>query len=115
MTSDAKVSAYLDAQPPELADVGSVLRDVLDTSLVRAEGTLWHGHPVWMIGKTPVAGFKAYPKYVTLLIWRAAELPAHEGLQLNASGLGSTKLSSSAAISRAHLSALLAEAEALAE
>jgi len=39
-----------------------------------AEGRMWHGHPVWMRGNDPVAGFKAFPRWVTLLLWHGADV-----------------------------------------
>jgi hypothetical protein len=54
--------------------IAAALRAHLDTGLPDAVGQLWHGHPVWMIGKTPVAGFKAFPNHVTFMLWRGQSI-----------------------------------------
>ena len=54
--------------------IAAALRAHLDTGLPDAAGQLWHGHPVWMIDKTPIAGFKAFPKYVTFMLWRGQSI-----------------------------------------
>lgn len=54
--------------------IAAALRSHLDTGLPDAVGQLWHGHPVWMMDKTPIAGFKAYPKYVTFMLWRGQSI-----------------------------------------
>lgn len=59
--------ATLDAPNDVIAEA---LKAHLDTGLPEAVGRLWRGHPVWMIGKHPVAGFKAYPTHVTFMLWR---------------------------------------------
>jgi hypothetical protein len=64
------VDEYLTALPESLRPVGDALCGLLDTTLAHATGRMWHGHPVWMVGKTPVAGFKAYRRYVTFMVWR---------------------------------------------
>lgn len=70
------VSEYTAAQPEAVQPICAELERVLNAALERATGTIWHGHPVWMIGKTPVAGFKASSKFVTFMIWRGQEIDA---------------------------------------
>ncbi|MFC4224220.1 DUF1801 domain-containing protein [Lysinibacter cavernae] len=55
-------------------EISERLRGLLDAALDSAVGQVWHGHPVWLDGKTPVAGFKPYPKYVTFMIWNASPI-----------------------------------------
>jgi hypothetical protein len=50
--------------------IAKALRVHLDTGLPEAVSKVWHGHPVWMIADQPIAGFKAYPNYVTFMLWR---------------------------------------------
>ncbi len=87
MSSPATVDEYLDALPDDLANIGKTLREQLDAALPRSDGQMWHGHPVWLSAKTPVAGFKAYPAYVTLLLWRGQEIVDPSG-RLEAAGSG---------------------------
>lgn len=73
-TATATVDDYIAGLEEPLSSVARTLRDHLDANLAGTEGHIWHGHPVWMAGKNPVAGFKAYPKHVTLMLWRGQDI-----------------------------------------
>jgi hypothetical protein len=73
-TATATVDDYIESLDEPLSSVARTLRDHMDANLAGAQGQIWHGHPVWLSGKTPLAGFKAYPKYVTLLLWRGQDI-----------------------------------------
>ncbi|WP_166788548.1 MULTISPECIES: DUF1801 domain-containing protein [unclassified Cryobacterium] len=74
------------AVPAEpLATVVGLLRDKFDLALPETSTELWHGHPVWLDDDLPVAGFKAYPTFVTVLFWRGQAITDDSG-KLNASG-----------------------------
>jgi hypothetical protein len=73
-TATATIDDYIDGLDEPLASVARTIRDHLDANLEGAQGQIWHGHPVWLSGKNPVAGFKAYPKYVTLMLWRGQDI-----------------------------------------
>nr|WP_255575365.1 DUF1801 domain-containing protein [Cryobacterium sp. TMT1-66-1] len=62
-----------------------MLRDTFDLALPETSTELWHGHPVWLDDELPVAGFKAYPAFVTVLFWRGQAITDDSG-KLNASG-----------------------------
>lgn len=68
------IDEYIAGLPADQADIAEALRARLDAGLPGAEGRVWHGHPVWMRGDDPVAGFKAFPRWVTLLLWHGAEV-----------------------------------------
>ncbi|MET1044767.1 MAG: DUF1801 domain-containing protein [Microbacteriaceae bacterium] len=72
--------------------VAERLQELIDEALPEAAVRIWHGHPVWMAIDTPVAGFKAYPRYVTLLLWGGKRMSDPSG-RLEAS-VGSTDLAS---------------------
>jgi hypothetical protein len=63
------VDEYISALATGERVVAERLQELLDEQLPEATAQLWHAHPVWMAGSTPIAGFKAYPKYVTLMLW----------------------------------------------
>ena len=73
------ISDYIAGLDETLGAVSAALTAHLDTGLPGTVGQLWHGHPVWMRDKTPIAGFKAYPNYVTFMLWRgqAIDDPFH--------------------------------------
>ena len=64
------VDAYLAALPANVRPAAEALRDVLDSVLTHADGHLRRGYPVWTVGGAPVAGFRAYRRHVTFLVWR---------------------------------------------
>ena len=73
-TATATVDDYIEGLDEPLASVARTIRDHLDANLAGTQGHIWHGHPVWLAGKTPVAGFKAYPKHVTFMLWRGQDI-----------------------------------------
>lgn len=78
MTKPTTVSEYNAAIDGDLQEVAEQLTDLIETNLVGLEGKLWQAQPVWMDGKTPVIGFKAFPRWVTLMIWNRDGAPAVE-------------------------------------
>lgn len=88
------VATYVAGLAEPLREVAERLVEIFDESLPGRDGAMWHGHPVWMDGKTPVAGFKAYTSYVTLLLWQGQRIDDPTG-RLSASGsaqMASTKI-----------------------
>lgn len=73
MAKIVTIGDYLETLSAPLREIGTQLRALMDAEFPGAEGKVWHGHPVWMSGKNPVAGFKAYTSYVTYMIWRGQE------------------------------------------
>ncbi|GAA3591256.1 hypothetical protein GCM10022198_13910 [Klugiella xanthotipulae] len=65
---------YIAALDPAQQEISVALRSLLDSALPEAAGQLWHAHPVWLLARAPVAGFKAYPRYVTFMIWNASPI-----------------------------------------
>jgi len=68
------IDEYVATLPADQAAVATALRARLDAGLPGAEGRMWHGHPVWLRGNDPVAGFKAFPRWVTLLLWHGTSV-----------------------------------------
>jgi hypothetical protein len=73
------VDDYLSSLPEPTRAIGTELREMLDIALPLGAGVLWHGHPVWMSGKAPLAGFKAYAAHVTLMIWNGSGITDRTG------------------------------------
>jgi hypothetical protein len=93
----ATIEEYITGLHEPLASVAVTLREHLDASLSESTGQMWHGHPVWMNDGTPVAGFKAYPRYVTFMLWRGQEIDTAGELSPAGSGSMSTLKVSKAA------------------
>ena len=79
------VDEYISSLSEDLQPVGQRLADVIASGLPRTQGLIWHGHPVWMSGKTPVAAFKAHSSHVTFMIWKGQEITDRSG-RLQAAG-----------------------------
>lgn len=76
MTKPATISEYNAAIAGDLQEVAERLTDLIETNVVGLEGTLWQAQPVWLAGRTPVIGFKAFPRWVTLMFWNRDGAPA---------------------------------------
>lgn len=74
------VDEYLASLPAEQAGIAATLREHLTAGLPGTQEQMWHGHPVWMAGKDPIAGFKAFPGWITLLFWHPTEISDPTGL-----------------------------------
>jgi hypothetical protein len=73
--------------------VQRALRELLDANLPQATGRVYHGHPIWLVDKTMVAGFKAYTSYVTFMLWDGQDVDDPTGrLQPGARRMASVKL-----------------------
>lgn len=111
----ATIDEYVHELDPTLSEVATVLADSLTAGLPGAEGVVWHGHPVWMDGKTPVAGFKAAATWVTLLLWQGRRIDDPSG-RLAATGsaqMASARFASVDDVDPAQLRGWLAQAAAL--
>lgn len=68
------IDDYLTTLTEALEPIGKELVGILDSGLPGTHGVIWHGHPVWMLGKVPVAAFKAHASHITFMIWKGQEL-----------------------------------------
>jgi len=95
MTKPTTVAEYVASLPEAQQPVAQRLAALLDAGLPGVPGVLWQGHPVWKDGPEPVAGFKAFPRWVSLLVWDGAAAGDTTGtLALSPRGMGTVKLSS---------------------
>lgn len=107
------IDDYIATQPETVRPVCIELVAAFDTTLIRAAGTIWHGHPVWMIGKTPVAGFKAASKFVNVMIWRGQDIDAPDLTPSGSFRMANTKITSTDSLDTKQISSWLRAAEAL--
>jgi len=105
------ISDYNNTFDGPLQEIGSRLATVLDSSLPHAQGTLWHGHPVWKEGATPVAGFKTFPKHVTFMIWQGQTIEDPSGLlsPTGSAAMASVKFAAADEIDEALIAGWLAQ------
>lgn len=114
MGSVATIDGYIEELQLPLQDVAVALRPIIDAGLPNAKGQIWHGNPVWMIGKTPVAMFKAYPRYITFALFRGQKIDDPTGkLEAGSQSMASVKLTSPAEIDSSVITDWLHKAAAL--
>lgn len=58
-----------------------LLAEEIDRQLPHAESRIWHGHPVWFIGKNPIVGFSKQKPGIRLMFWSGADF-GEEGLNV---------------------------------
>jgi len=88
------IDDYVAGHADPIGSIAATLRAKFDAGLPQTSAQLWHGHPVWLQDGIPVAGFKAYASFVTVLFWRGQRVTDASG-KLDASGakeMGSVKL-----------------------
>lgn len=100
MPKHADIDEYLESLENPSRDIGDELRTILDDVLGNATGTLWHGHPVWLSGKKPLAGFKAYASSVTFMIWHGNPISDATGRLRSNAHMATVKLASTSDIDR---------------
>ena len=100
MAKHTDIDDYLGSVTEATRGIGSELRAVLDDALPKADGTIWHGHPVWMSGKAPLAGFKAYSTHVTFMIWHGKPISEPTGRLQSGTHMATVKIRSAAEIDR---------------
>jgi hypothetical protein len=63
------IAAYNKALDRDAKAVCDLLLAIIEESLTKAEGKVWHGHPVWFIDGNPVAGYSQKKSGIELLFW----------------------------------------------
>ena len=63
------VAEYHETLSPESKAIATQLRTLIAAALPRAEGKVWHGHPVWFLGANPIVGYSQKKAGLELLFW----------------------------------------------
>ena len=53
----------------EFAEIGSALSKLFAKALPKAEGKVWHGHPVWFLDGNPIVGYSLKKSGIEVLFW----------------------------------------------
>ena len=69
MSDDKDIDTYNKALNSNDKAICDELRSLIESTLKKAEGKVWHGHPVWFIDGNPVAGYSIKKAGVELLFW----------------------------------------------
>ena len=51
------------------AEIGAAIIKLISKALPKAEGKVWHGHPVWLINGNPVVGYSLKKAGIEVLFW----------------------------------------------
>ena len=105
------IQEYNDGLDDALGTVAETLQRHIDDTIQGAEGKVWQGHPVWLRGKDPVVGYKAFPRWVTFMIWNPA-VPDPTGTLTEGPRMSTIKYSSVDQIDPNALDTWLAEVQA---
>ncbi|HEV7950234.1 MAG TPA: DUF1801 domain-containing protein [Glaciihabitans sp.] len=109
------IDKYISGINEPLKSVAITVRDHMDATLQEATGQMWHGHPVWLDNTVPVAGFKAYRDWVTVMFWRGQDIDDSTGLlqSTGSSAMAVVKFSNAADVHGPHLREWLSAVGAL--
>jgi hypothetical protein len=73
------------------AEIGATIIKLIAKALPKAEGKVWHGHPVWFIDGNPVVGYSLKKAGIEVLFWSGQSFKL-EGLRaigkFKAAGIG---------------------------
>lgn len=51
------------------AEIGALISKLISKALPKAEGKVWHGHPVWFLDGNPVVGYSLKKAGIEILFW----------------------------------------------
>lgn len=68
-TINSDINLYHQQHTDIDVDIFKVLAKTIVSELPKAEGKVWHGHPVWFIDENPIVGYQAKKGVVHLLFW----------------------------------------------
>lgn len=69
MSTSAEIKSYNKNLSKENKAIALLLLELIEKSLSKAEGKVWHGHPVWFIDGNPIVGYSEKKGGVELLFW----------------------------------------------
>lgn len=50
-----------------------LLSNTIDIKLSKAEGKIWHAHPVWFLDGNPIVGYSKQKRGIRLIFWSGAD------------------------------------------
>ena len=60
---------YQDDLSVEEAEIGEALIKLIEKAIPKAQGKVWHGHPVWFLDGNPVVGYSLKKSGIEVLFW----------------------------------------------
>lgn len=63
------ITSYNQRQSIEDQKISVFLAKLIDKHLTKAEGKIWHAHPVWFIKDNPIVGYSKQKAGIRLMFW----------------------------------------------
>lgn len=60
---------YQEVLSVEEAEIGEALIKLIEKTIPKAQGKVWHGHPVWFLDGNPVVGYSLKKSGIEVLFW----------------------------------------------
>jgi hypothetical protein len=67
------IQEYNGKQTKEDKKICDLLMGKIDKDLTKAEGKVWHGHPVWFLDGNPIVGYSKQKLGIRLMFWSGAD------------------------------------------
>lgn len=67
------IKTFNDNQEPADIAICDLLAQTIASELVKAEGKIWHAHPVWFLEGNPIVGYSKQKPGVRLMFWSGAD------------------------------------------
>jgi hypothetical protein len=64
---------YNESQVPVDKEICDLLAEEIQQELPRAEGKIWHGHPVWFLHENPIVGYSKQKPGIRLMFWSGTD------------------------------------------
>lgn len=68
-----EIKAYNDKQKLDDKEICDRLATIIDNELTKAEGKIWHSHPVWFLDGNPIVGYSKQKAGIRLMFWSGAD------------------------------------------
>ena len=69
MVTQMSIGEYNAVLSPAHREIAGFLAGLFSEHVPEAEGKVWHGHPVWFVGKNPVFGYSLKKAGIEVLFW----------------------------------------------
>jgi hypothetical protein len=93
------------------AEIGAAIIKLISKALPKAEGKVWHGHPVWFLDGNPVVGYSLKKSGIEVLFWSGQSFKNAGLLPLGKFKAAKLEVASLKSLDKKQLAAWLVEAE----
>jgi hypothetical protein len=72
------IHLYNQAQTDSERVICDELFHIIETTLKKSDGTIWHRHPVWFLEGNPIVGYTKLKAGIRLMFWSGADFGENE-------------------------------------